>query len=434
MLLLVPGMAGFSQQAPAKDLQIGQQLPAAVWNRALATTGNAVTLSSFKGQLLILDFWATWCKPCVAAFPKNDSLQKKYANQVQILPVTSEKKEVVKLFFNKMQASKHAVPHTSVTDDSIIRRWLPHNTLPHCVWLDKQGTIKAITYGYQVTADNIDSMLYSNQFALRVKKDNFSKLNYSKPIFFDSIQTPIDLQEVCYTHDSTDYKSILLKGVTGQAIMGYPAYRVYAIDLPIFWLYNTAFSMRKPALTSPNRVILEVKDSSLFNYWGSNKEEFDKWKTGKLYSYELISKDSSGNGLSSEYELGIMQKELNAYFARFNIHGSLEKRKITCHQLVTTGSTDKLFTKGKEASVTKNDFYYKMTNSTLKTFITDLTLKYWQRSPLPIVDGTNFTEPVDLEINAQLSSLEELNKELARYNLKIEPIIKEMDMIVIKQN
>ncbi len=41
-------------------------------------TGRKVSLSSFKGQVVLLDFWATWCDPCLEELPELKSLHEKY--------------------------------------------------------------------------------------------------------------------------------------------------------------------------------------------------------------------------------------------------------------------------------------------------------------------------------------------------------------------
>lgn len=43
--------------------------------------GKTVRLSDFKGKVVILDFWATWCPPCRAEIPGFIELQKKYQAQ-----------------------------------------------------------------------------------------------------------------------------------------------------------------------------------------------------------------------------------------------------------------------------------------------------------------------------------------------------------------
>jgi thiol-disulfide isomerase/thioredoxin len=47
--------------------------------------GDDVRLSSFKGKVIVLNFWATWCGPCKVEIPSLVELQKQYANDVVVL-------------------------------------------------------------------------------------------------------------------------------------------------------------------------------------------------------------------------------------------------------------------------------------------------------------------------------------------------------------
>jgi thiol-disulfide isomerase/thioredoxin len=47
----------------------------------------AATLASFKGKIVVLDFWATWCGPCIASFPKTNALAEKFKDKVVIIGV-----------------------------------------------------------------------------------------------------------------------------------------------------------------------------------------------------------------------------------------------------------------------------------------------------------------------------------------------------------
>ena len=57
--------------------------------------GDSITLSSLKGKIVILDFWATWCGPCKASFPA--------MHKASLL---FDKKDVVFLFINTLEKRK----------------------------------------------------------------------------------------------------------------------------------------------------------------------------------------------------------------------------------------------------------------------------------------------------------------------------------------
>ncbi len=51
------------------------------WTNTEATMGSATSLAELRGKIVVLDFWATWCGPCIASIPKLNALAEKYADK-----------------------------------------------------------------------------------------------------------------------------------------------------------------------------------------------------------------------------------------------------------------------------------------------------------------------------------------------------------------
>src|SRR5690606_28821750 len=77
-----------------KPLQIGDTIPEVLWHMPLQMVkagqegSTTITLNDYRGKLIILDFWATYCSPCVAAFPKMDSLRNGFSEDLAIIPIS----------------------------------------------------------------------------------------------------------------------------------------------------------------------------------------------------------------------------------------------------------------------------------------------------------------------------------------------------------
>lgn len=67
--------------------------------------GNEVTLESFRGKVVVLNFWASWCPPCKAEMPDFETAYQKYGNDVEFVMVShlawgSDTIESAKSFYN----------------------------------------------------------------------------------------------------------------------------------------------------------------------------------------------------------------------------------------------------------------------------------------------------------------------------------------------
>jgi len=71
----------------------------------LDTNNKLINLNDYKGNLILLNFWATWCAPCKEEMPSLDSLlENKYLDKLQIFPINigNENFEKASKFFDEV--------------------------------------------------------------------------------------------------------------------------------------------------------------------------------------------------------------------------------------------------------------------------------------------------------------------------------------------
>lgn len=89
----------------AQPIQLTDAQKISVLNASFKTLdGNVVKLADYKGKVLILDFWETWCGPCLRFMPTLDKISKAYEKDFQVLAISpgwSDEVADVKAFSKK---------------------------------------------------------------------------------------------------------------------------------------------------------------------------------------------------------------------------------------------------------------------------------------------------------------------------------------------
>jgi peroxiredoxin/outer membrane lipoprotein-sorting protein len=115
--------------------------------------GESVKLSDHRGKgIVILDFWATWCGPCVRAMPVLSKVSGKYADKgVQLYAVNLREDEAtIEQFLEKQELD---VPVLLDRDGAIAQQYGVRG-IPQTVIIDKQGKIQVIHQGFSPTLES----------------------------------------------------------------------------------------------------------------------------------------------------------------------------------------------------------------------------------------------------------------------------------------
>lgn len=126
--------------SPAEAL-VGQAAPAFTLN---TPSGESVSLESLKGSVVVLDFWATWCGPCVAALPKVDKLAKEHSDVKFFAVNIREPVEKV----SKFMADKNLSLPVLMDSTAQAAKDYKAQAIPQTVVIGKDGVVKAVFVGF----------------------------------------------------------------------------------------------------------------------------------------------------------------------------------------------------------------------------------------------------------------------------------------------
>ena len=111
-------------------------------------TGNDLSWEALRGQATVLEFWATWCGPCVAAIPHFNELAEEFSDQpVRFLSITDEEESTIEPFLDSQPISGWV----GLDLDRSVFRDYGVLGIPATVMVDKEGVIQAVTHPQHVT-------------------------------------------------------------------------------------------------------------------------------------------------------------------------------------------------------------------------------------------------------------------------------------------
>ena len=111
-----------------------------------ATTieGNKITAEELRGKVVLVDFWATWCKPCKDSFPFYSKLVDEHDGELVVLAVSVDAKaELVRNFMEGEDFALTVIWHK----DHLLARTFGPSMFPTSYLIDKEGVVRHVHTG-----------------------------------------------------------------------------------------------------------------------------------------------------------------------------------------------------------------------------------------------------------------------------------------------
>lgn len=411
-----------AQQQNIKPLTVGDSVPDITFTNLINYPTQTVKLSDFKGKLVILDFWATWCLSCIANIPKIQKLQDALPNDLQVFLINSSstgdsEKTIVEFISEK---SKHLkltnIP--VVPEEKITYNLFPYNALPHYVWI-KDKKIVAITGSEDLTELKIKEANSSLPINTRPKKDiDRAKLLY--------LQEEAPLKNLL--HYSIVFKGQLydLSGGSGVFSLRSSQNNIDGVLIGNYSLYNIYRLIADEVLPGYDddtdaRILIQTNDTSGLYFNSRDKQARIAWRRRNAYTLELHSPSTNRRDL--------FRKVLDEVNKATDYIGTIDHRDVRClvlekaHTTKGVGILEKIFA--------NKDSVIKITDlRSLKT-----TLKAIRSENLLFVDSTNIgaMEKFDVRLPSNMSDLRELKSALLQNNLLLTEKTLRIPMLIIKK-
>jgi peroxiredoxin len=140
---LKTAFAGLGQTSGGEEMDLWQGVPAPDFS-VTTLDGQTLKLSELKGKRVVVDFWATWCPPCVKEIPHFIQLRAETpADEVVIVGISSEDAETLRPFL-KQKGINYPIAAT----DDLPAPYKDVASIPTTFFIDRNGIIQHIAVGY----------------------------------------------------------------------------------------------------------------------------------------------------------------------------------------------------------------------------------------------------------------------------------------------
>lgn len=305
VLCLNFGTQGQDKNTTSIPLKAGDALPAELLNKTLELTDQrgkraALKLADAKDRLVILDFWASWCGPCLISLKKLDGLQDEFKEKLLVIPSTYEGADTARASLIKKEVRLFSVFGKS---NGILKNYFPHRFVPHQVWI-KDGMVKAITAHYDTNEANIRAAIAGGSIKIKAKED-ITNYSFTTPLTEYARQKSVKVNTRLTVTPYIEGLGSDSGNSTEDSV-----HTVYFYNQPVLSMYKQALDI------DFNRIVPAMKNAGQFTDQTIAVQE-------RFYCFQLL--------IPKEEDKTMQEKITQALDMSFGLKGTMQKRKMDCY-------------------------------------------------------------------------------------------------------
>jgi thiol-disulfide isomerase/thioredoxin len=351
------------------QIEIGKKAPNYIFKDVLNGDKKPFDIS-IQGKPLILEFWATWCSPCIPAMKELEMYQSKYGNRLEILTISTDKRSNLLRYIHNTNIS------LKIAHDSLHVEVFNYHTVPHTILIDKNGIIKAITKPNQLTDKIIEDFVSGKEIEIKIKQDNPTNLGLCKEYKNQFYQYTLRDE-----NKELEWKNEIKRNQNNEPIS------LEFVNVSIYRLLTDIYELTSAARLDVN------KDSMSKNKYCFKLEQSADYSKNILDNAKDILNENSG------FEARLIEKTLDSLYT-LQVIDSTMLPKISLNTKYSREGGGSYF-KG------------------IRITATDLIVYLENTAMVPIKDKTGINYVFDMELNWSLEDPKTLNEEFKKYGLKL---------------
>lgn len=385
-------LAILTSRAQTIDLQ--EAFPDFIIRNIVNAPAKEVDVYKQPDRFIILNFWGTWCAPCLPEMDSLREIQKRFGKDLRIIALANDNEKRVQNYLAKRPTGVWIAADTSFH----LYRQFGFTYVGQSAILDRQRRVIGLVRTDSINMAFIQKMLKGEKLPVSGERSKGQTVNTDENDFFR-------LDSTLQTHIA------LMSYVPGQRAMSryYPTGAFKNRRRTFFNVSPTAIYKTAYEITSQKQVAYEFDEKAELDY--SNK--------GNLYCFDILVAPGQEDSLNI-----LMQQRLNMLLP---VKARMEKKMMPVYVLRKTDAGAWSNSTATESSWGFSGRGFEGTAIPLKNFVDYLA----NELPLPVVDETGLAGRYDIRTENVLRTVEEVKAAVQKLGLSLEKAEREIDLLIL---